>query len=314
MIKNAYTEEEFKKMVKTLLVDKQRDEEESEIEILRNQLEKVRPALNKLNADLRVTKDELERLQEKEAAKLAEKEHDIAGLLGQKMELIAKLEVEKEKSAESEQKLKMLTIKTLSDNQALNQRLEALSCQSDITHLRHEKENHFEEMLAISYEKMRELFQKNSTLVEEVLTLKEKVAHREEEIASLETAVQTSKVKASEKEGDVRKAQGHLVKKVKEAALLRDVLERQKRQLLEQQTQLLHQKNEIEKLKNALQMQLVQEERIEMAAKESATLAENLSRECQAKQSQYDALTAHLKTVKAYLIKAFETPSDEDLS
>lgn len=313
MIRNAYTEDEFKKMVKTLLLDRQRDEDETEIEILRKQLERVKPALKKLNDELKETKEELEKLRKREDETFAEKENEIAALLGEKINLLNALGAEKKKSEDYEQELKSLTIRTLSENQTLNERLEeshllieslknknqqleALYHQSDLANLRREKERLqeelvrkeacFEESLVTSYEKLKGLFQKNALLNEEFLALKDIVTKRESqlikrerEIEGLETLVEASKAKAQEKEEDVRKAQKHLAKKVKEVALLRDVLEKQKDQLMEQQS-------EVEKLKNALQLQVAHVEKMEVLAQAREQECGSISKEWQAK---YDA-------------------------
>jgi chromosome segregation ATPase len=543
MLKNTYTEEEFKKMVKTLLTDRRQEEEhpEPEIELLRRQLDKVKPALKKLVEDLKETKEELIRL--KSAQNQEEKEQQIVSLKQtlqeQKKEFEEKLleatgqnqipfyqqeilrlektlEEEKGRAAQSETGLKSLIFKheerlkvfekeeerllnfeeerarlveRLADSVTLTQRqndqirdlreesnqwsegkkllegelertklkliereeetealkkrcshlteeeerlksacttfskelerreeealllkkrvlevettlkesdltlmrqeyeekLEKLSQESklkitnllsekdsaleemrishqageifqrqekeralaELVHLREEfarmqgeRERIHEDLLSQSYAKLKELFSKNSSLLEENHGLKEsltqaqeRVGKREQEAESLDSLLQNTKYKAQEKELEIRKAREHLAKKVKESAMLRDVLERQKNQLIEQQAALVNHKNEVEKLKSALHLQRIHEEKLELLGKERAQAAELLSKEWQEKyfalhqewqkaktqvndllkmKKHYEQLHSTMASLKSLLGKTGETVTQEE--
>lgn len=89
--------------------------------------------------------------------------------------------------------------------------------------------------------------------------------------------------KKEELEAEWKRAQQHLAKKIKEATLLRDMIERQKMQIIQIQNSAANQKIEVERMQNSLNLQRIHEEKIQAMSKERAVVAENLAKEWQEK-------------------------------
>ena len=134
-----------------------------------------------------------------------------------------------------------------------------------------EWEKEREELLEKMYREMRGISRKNATLLEETSALEHKV----EELMQ-----------------EVRRARSHLARKVKEATILRDVVERQKLQIEESYERERKQQIEIEKLVQSLHAQKVHEEKWESHSKDRLVAAEVAVRDWQDKYLELQTLLA----------------------
>lgn len=169
-----------------------------------------------------------------------------------------------------------------------------------------EQEAGAESVLEKMYAEMRELSIRHALMVEELekqkLLLEEKTNRQtkmEKEISSLQSGLQNTKLLCDEREAEIRKAQQHLAKKVKETTILRDLAERQKVQLQDLHGVLNKQKSEIENMQNHLNLQKIHEEKLQTMAKERSQVAEAQSKEWQEK---YLALQKDWQEIKAQMI------------
>lgn len=135
-------------------------------------------------------------------------------------------------------------------------------CKEPISEKIQEIENKKEELLQQAYLEMREMSRKNGRLIEETSVLEHKIEELNDE---------------------VKRAQTHVAKKVKEATILRDIVEKQKLQIEESHEVLKKQQSEVERLTQSLRVQKEHEERIASVAKERAQVAEATTREWQEK-------------------------------
>jgi chromosome segregation ATPase len=202
-----------------------------------------------------------------------------------------------------------------------------------------QKEAAQEEILERSYVKMREFSEKHASLVQERELLQKKIGEEEKLLAkfekeqvTLQTALKNAKLQCEERDGEIRKAQQHLAKKVKETTILRDLVERQKAQLVELQTLCDKQKNETERIQNSLNLQRMHEEKLQEMAKERVQAAERLTKEWQEKylslqqewhekkaelielqkmRKTYDQMTSTFTSLKTILGNSLEPPSTE---
>ena len=170
-----------------------------------------------------------------------------------------------------------------------------------------QKEAAHEEVLEKSYVKMRELSERHAEMVHEQEVLYKKLddynkllTKFEKEQASLQNALKNTKLQCEERDAEIRKAQQHLAKKVKETTILRDLADRQKIQVMELQSGVEKQKNEIERLQNSLNLQRLHEEKLQALSKERAQTAESLTKEWQEK---YLALQQDWQEKKGQLIE-----------
>jgi hypothetical protein len=125
-----------------------------------------------------------------------------------------------------------------------------------------QKERNHEETLECCYAKMREMVQRYGLIVEEreelyktVEGLKQSNANLHQGHTEHHIALNNTKLLCEELEGELRHAQQHLAKKVKETALLEDQAESQKVRVCELQETLEKQVSEIAYLKQNLQLQ-----------------------------------------------------------
>ncbi len=100
-----------------------------------------------------------------------------------------------------------------------------------------------EKLLEKSYTKMRELSSRHGEMVEEMEKLsgqleekKHQFIRLEKEFGLAQNSVQNAQLENDERESEIRKAQQHLAKKVREATILRDLTEQQTEQIAELQT------------------------------------------------------------------------------
>jgi chromosome segregation ATPase len=134
-------------------------------------------------------------------------------------------------------------------------------------------ESHHQEVLQQAYQAMRNLSHKRGLLIEEVERLKgereqqnKKLRFAETEVNSLRWALQKGRAELEERVQEVRLAQQHLAKKVKESTLMRDVVEKQRLELGQCHEKLQLNEREIEKLTSQLQLQKLQEENAQNVA------------------------------------------------
>lgn len=181
---------------------------------------------------------------------------------------------------------------------------------SDLTEQFHEALDEKERGLEKSYAKMRELSSRHAEMVEELEKLsqdvearKEKYVRLEKELAVVQNCEQAAKLKCQEHDAEMRQAQAHLAKKVKEATILRDMAERQKEQLAELQGTVNTQKNELERLTSSLNLQQQHEQKMAEMAKERNQAAEALAKEWQDKFLALQQQTQEERTELAALQK-----------
>lgn len=175
--------------------------------------------------------------------------------------------------ADYEEKLRILS----SENQDLK------------NHLVSQEEAH-QQLLEKGYQKMREFSQKHVLITEQHHRLQvqideknERLSKTEKELLSLEISLQNVKLQSENRGREIRKAQQHLAKKVKETTILRDLTERQKFQIEDLKTTLEKLRADREVMQNSLDLQKMQEEKIQNLAKERADTAELLTKEWQEK-------------------------------
>jgi hypothetical protein len=203
-----------------------------------------------------------------------------------------------------------------------------------------EKETSHEAILARSYEKLRELSQRQREMTQEKENLLQKNEENENQLelfkkehVTLQTSLKNARLHCEEKDAEIRKAQQHLAKKVKESTILRDLAERQKTQLAELQISIDKQSNEIERLQNNLNLQRIHEEKLHAMSKERTQAAENLTKEWQEKflalqrdwqekkgellelqkmRKTYEQMTHTFSSLKHILGSALESPITEE--
>lgn len=170
-----------------------------------------------------------------------------------------------------------------------------------------QKEVAHEESLERSYVKMREMTQRHAEIVEEREMLYKKVedhnkflAKFEKEQGFLQTSLKNVKLQCEEAEAELRKAQQHLAKKVKESTILRDLADSQKIQIMELQAGIEKQTTEIERLQNSVNLQRAHDEKLQEMMKERAQAAENQTKEW---ENKYLALQQDLEEKKGQLIE-----------
>ncbi len=130
-----------------------------------------------------------------------------------------------------------------------------------------------------------------------------------QEKAKMQNNLQSSRLQFEESEGEIRQAQQHLAKKVKESTLLRDLTERQKVQLSEQEEILQKQKMEIERLQNQFNLQKRHEEKLEQMVdewqKKSRDLQDQMQQlrdeiiDLQKVKKQYDQISNKFSDLKS---------------
>ena len=150
------------------------------------------------------------------------------------------------------------------------------------------------------------------------------------ELEKLQPTILNLKAQYENRNAEIRKAQQHLAKKVKETTIMRDLIERQKVEVIELQNSLTNYKSEIEKMQHNLELQQVHEEKLQLMAKERTQAAENLSKEWQEKyfalhqnwqeikaeraelqkmKKKYEQISSSYSSVKNFLSKTFEIPN-----
>lgn len=187
---------------------------------------------------------------------------------------IGKLEVEAEEARVAKTPVLCEHGDLQSDLESLQEKFTALMAQKEAAH---------EENLERGYEKMRELSTKLGEERQQREQVERKCEENEKQILSIQTTLKNTKLLCEERDAEIRKAQQHLAKKVKETTILHDLVERQKNQLLELQGVVERQKNDLEKIENTLQVQRQHEEKLQTLAKERTQAAEDLTKEWQEK-------------------------------
>ncbi len=162
------------------------------------------------------------------------------------------------------------------DYLSLQQAVEEISAERDHAVQRLEEN---EKIIEKSYAKMRELSARHA----EMLSTVDEKLQLEKELAAAYTSLQNTKLVCEEREAEIRKAQHHLAKKVKETTIMRDLSDRQNAQIAELKSQIAKQHNELEQIHNNLNMRQVHEEKMHIMAKERAQSAEALAKEWQEK-------------------------------
>jgi len=115
------------------------------------------------------------------------------------------------------------------------------------------------------------------------------------EIDNLNEVINNFRQQYQAREAELRQAQQHLAKKIKETTLLRDLVERQKIQLSELQNSLNQHRGELTRIQSQLGLQRQHEEKLHLLAKERAVNAEEQSKTWQQKFMELQALHLSLK-------------------
>lgn len=118
-----------------------------------------------------------------------------------------------------------------------------------------------EERLARGYAQLRELSMRHAQQIEKNHQLEKRLEMAENQALHFRRALKKSKNACADKELQIHKAQLYLAKKVKENALLQDLLERQKMQIIELQKTIGRHKEEGERLRRYFHMQCETHER-----------------------------------------------------
>lgn len=352
------TEEVQNQLSQTLLegkhlraaLEKQLQDEIRKKEEIKEQLEQV---LEEALQERKALTAQLEEWEKKESEKIVLKEQLLAaqeelkktdqGVLRQEFETkIQHLEEEfqaqfSKQSVESVQKIGEIQealSKALFENGALHER--TTQAEEGFKRILAKKESTYEEMLSRGYAKMKELSQRHVLMIDEQCRLEKALEEKqrsfgqlENDFQSLQNVCQNLKLQCIEKDAEIRKAQQHLAKKVKENTILHDVLERQKIQNNELQKVVDKQKGEIEKMNNHLNIQRTQEEKIHVDSKEKLQAAERITKEWQDKyvtlhqegqglktqllemqkiKKHYEHLLSTLSSLKQFLGKTLDTP------
>lgn len=170
-----------------------------------------------------------------------------------------------------------------------------------------QKEKAHDMLLKSFEEKNREITDTLAQAQQNIDALKSELKQNEEsikqnlcEIENLKIDVQNKSLQNEEKEGEIKKAQQHLAKKIKESTLLRDVLERQKMQITQLHNTISNYKKEIEQMQNSLNIQRMHEEKLQAMAYERTQSAENLMKEWQEK---YMSLYQEVQNAKIELVE-----------
>lgn len=253
-----------------------------------------------------------------EASKLKEKLDDALRDLEDKQELeqqLYLLQEEKQKFQEEEETL-------LEQIKQMQEQLD----ESDIAPIRQEFDEKFS-ALNLKFEEAvkgkERLGQENRELLEEKESLKKQLKEKleaesiwEQEKYKLQSALQTSRLQVEESTAELRQAQQHLAKKVKEATLLRDLSERLKVQHSEQEEIVQKLKAEMDRLQNQLNLQKRHEEKLELMVDEwqekSRELQDQLQNnrdeilELQKVKKQYDQMSNKFSDLKSFLGKNLE--------
>ncbi|MCB1180908.1 MAG: hypothetical protein KDK55_02645 [Chlamydiia bacterium] len=174
-------------------------------------------------------------------------------------------------------------------------------------HLFREQEREHENETARLQGEMRDFAEKLASSHKVAETFKEELQKRgieiekkQQELDALAINLKNIRLSEEEKETEIKKAQQHLAKKIKEATLLRDMVERQKMQLGQFQSNAANHKAEIERMQNSLNLQRMHEEKIQIMAKDRTQAAEALVKEWQEK---YFLLQQEWQSAKAQLLE-----------
>lgn len=143
-----------------------------------------------------------------------------------------------------------------------------------------------EKVLEQAYEKMRELSTRHADNVEKLERAHRQIEEREQHIHYLEqevtkahTSIKNAQLHCEGRNAEIRKAQQHLAKKVKETALLRDLVERQKEQVATLQGTIHKQKEELEQVRHHLEEHTGEERRLEQLLQERTQAEEARTKE-----------------------------------
>ncbi|MFC2049352.1 hypothetical protein ACFLR2_01610 [Chlamydiota bacterium] len=268
---------------------------DDQIRLLKGELDAAQGALEEVRAH---GQKEAERF-EAERGHLVERLAETLGQMQRQSEMLTEQREEiallrKQAEEEELQKVEMVELRAAleaaekqlqeSDFVALRREYEA-KMQEALVSFSHKEVAH-EESLEHCYVKMREMAKRHAEIVEEREILYKKVedhnkflAKFEKEQGVLQTSLKSVKLQCEEGEAELRQAQQHLAKKVKETTLLQDLAESQKLQLLELHALIEKQKSELERLQNSIHLQRVQDEKMLEVEKERARALENQIKE-----------------------------------
>ncbi len=166
-----------------------------------------------------------------------------------------------------------------------------------------------EELVSRYYGKMRDLSARHANLLEEKLRIEklleetlQKMGKAQAESAILKGATHLLKKQCRERDAEIRKAQQHLAKKIKECTLLQDLLERQKIQAGELQKAIGQRQSTIEHLQAQLHLQKAQEENYLMIQQEYHVLKVEHA-ELQKIQQEHEKLSSQMVSLKHFFSK-----------
>lgn len=325
------------------------------VESMREEIEeqeRVRLLLEERIQSLLLEKASLEESAEETYRSLMVREEELVGCQKAHEQERVRLEGERDRLVErlaesvSSQKRYAESVKELSEENArlaqeLSSRPEEKELMHELEYYRSSSElwqEEREEILAKAYEQLR-LFSKRHAeeaaavqLLEQDFQEKSELLERAQgQLASLQGVLQNLKANCEERDTEVRRAHHHLAKKIKENALLRDALERQKTQMQDlHNTQALH-KREIERMQNTVHLQRLQEEKVSLLSQEREESFQQQTQEWQTKyvtlhhewqelkkemmqlakyKKGYEQLSTTLSTLKSFLGKTLDLSTE----
>jgi len=183
-----------------------------------------------------------------------------------------------------------------------------------------EQEKAKEKLLESSYEQIRELSKKatltaqEQTKYEELCkNLQEQVLILQREQATIQTTLRQAEQAYLEKQQEIRQAQQHLAKKVKETTLLRDLTEEQKEKITHLEEELSKHGSELQQLKHGMQLHKMHEEKLQLVVEEWQDKFREQAQELQQNKQQVgqlqkikeerDEMAATLSELKKFLGK-----------
>lgn len=282
--------------------------------IIKEQLTRVKPFLRKLAEEYKeksglLTKKEMEEAKrEKRLAQTLEQLEIIESELEERKTQLRRLDEERHQERRShslaaeEWKLQQREFELLkaefSKLQEQMTKTDSAAIHKEYAQKIAEIERQKEELLDRAYHEMKEMSRKNAKLLGESSTLEHQVeefSEKEREFIQLKKKTAELTTGYEERGQEIKRAQTHLAKKVKETTILRDLVEKQKIQIEESNEMIMRQKKEIERLDHNLHLQRMHEEKLELIVKERAQAAESSTKEWQEKYLQAQELIAEKK-------------------
>lgn len=253
--------EEEKNQLKKVLASKQDDlQEAGRIEAERTRLvERLADCLSQMQRQTEIIKELQDELsQGRRQFDMADKERQIYFEQSQEAkQAFCQLQEKWEKTDARAQELEKVQLELALLKKEL-QMSDLVSVRQEAQIALAEKEAVLEKM----YEQMREQSIRYAALMEDHEKRQGSLAKMEKEFSSLQTTLQNAKLLCEEREAEIRKAQQHLAKKVKEATILRDLSERQKMEIQDLQNERDLLKSEIETMQSHLYLQKHQEDQL----------------------------------------------------